>query len=142
MPRTVGSVEVKAHGGSVEAADIPVPIELTTMSGDMVLTGVGRAFSATTLAGSIEAEILQIDGPSKAVSMAGNVEVRVGPEFQGVVHASSLSGDLEVEGDLGVVVQPPIGRVPVTAVYRIGAAGEEPKLELDTKAGCISMGRA
>ena len=142
VPRTAGSVEVKAHGGSIEAADIPVPIELTTMRGDVVLTGVSRAFSATTFAGSIEAEILEIDGPSKAASLAGNLEIRVGPEFRGVVHASSLAGELEVEDDLVVVVQPPIGRVPITAVYRIGASGEEPKLELDTKAGCISLGRA
>jgi DUF4097 and DUF4098 domain-containing protein YvlB len=118
------SINVRMHGfsfgGGGEAdLDIKVPrgseLDVTSVSADVISTGMSGVQRLKTVSGSIKADIAQADVEAKTVS--GEVVLR-GSGKPGELHATSISGgirlehgagDLEattVSGDLSVELDP------------------------------------
>lgn len=141
VPTSVASLSAHTMGGEIEAEAIPAPMSLQTLGGALRLLRVSAPFDATTFGGGILLRIERLPGDSKATTMGGTIDARVGPDFAGVVHASSLGGRVEFEPGLGLVRREPRGHIPDAGTIEIGREPHATSLKLESAAGRVCVRR-
>ena len=120
--------------GDVDGEELPGDAVLTTVNGDVTVTGAGTAM-ATTVNGSIRARMGRADwsGTLRLTTVNGGIKVTLPAQAAFSVEASTVNGS--VESEFPVTVQ---GRMKPSALRgTVGAGGRA--LELTTVNGSIDL---
>ena len=144
VPDSVSRIKAWTHGGNLSVEDLRVPLDLLTHGGDLRLEGLCRTVKARALGGNVwvEIEALDPESASEIMTQHGDVFAAVGPEFTGLLKASSLSGEIQVEDGLGRVFDSGQAGMPRTAAIEIGHEPRAAEITIQTLNGNVFVERA
>jgi hypothetical protein len=139
VPDTVGELKAETNGGDLTAGDLRTPLDLLTQGGDLRLEGVSRQATARTLGGNAWVTLLSLDPGTKSevTTNHGDLFAGVGPEFSGVVKASTLAGEVDVEESLGRVFGAARLAMPRCLAVEIGREPRAAEITLRTLHGNV-----
>jgi hypothetical protein len=146
-----GALQATSVSGAVSAGGAVRSAQITTTSGDVVLEGVNGPIAIRTISGSIriaDARAARLDlettsgdvyfagaigADSRISTISGNVELRFDNDAAVRIDARTVSGDLEVDDDLGTLERE---RRRVSGT--LGAGG--PLVDISTTSGDVRIG--
>ncbi|MCC6857206.1 MAG: hypothetical protein IT158_01525 [Bryobacterales bacterium] len=129
-PRTVASVQVETHGGSVAVADMNGAVTAVTGGGPIRCDRIGGEVVARTAGGEIALD--EIRGGVRCESAGGNIRARV---VRGSINCGTAGGEITIQEAGGPV------RVS-TAGGNIRIARAASTVNADTAGGAIDIGQA
>jgi DUF4097 and DUF4098 domain-containing protein YvlB len=97
VPENLAFLEVKALAGDVDVKGVQGRVRLDLQAGDLKLEGAS-SFEITTKAGDVKVNTKLLDGESKVIALAGDVDVHLQPGSSVTLHASTTAGDVSARG--------------------------------------------
>jgi hypothetical protein len=123
VPATVARVRGRTNDGMIKVRHVGAPLDLETLDGRVSL------------------ELKRTVGDSRVVTLCGNLEADLGPNFSGRLLLSALDGRIDVDPDLGRFVRTGDPAAPRSAVVDVGEGDAVARLSLETASGDIRIGR-
>jgi Putative adhesin len=97
VPAELALLEVKAIAGDVEVIGVNGRVKMDLQAGDLKLDGAS-SFEINTKAGDVKVNTKLLDGESKLVALAGDVDVHLQPGSSVTLTATTTAGDVSARG--------------------------------------------
>lgn len=128
-----GDVEASTSTGRVDAQGVRGRVTASTSTGEIRVRDVDEIGDLDASTGEIDADVPAIDGDTSITASTGELTVRIAPDLDAELRASTSTGDIDVDGlDLDESVED-----DDTLVGTLGDGG--PTLRLETSTGEISI---
>ncbi len=138
LPRRLQHINLSTMSGDVKLTGVHGHIEITAQRGDIKLEDVGGALTTKTLTGNTKIVLAASapgDAPQSFNAISGNVEVQLGDTANAEVRADTTSGEIKVDDALGLQVEKRL--VGQHLAGRLGQGG--PPLVIKTISGNIKL---
>jgi DUF4097 and DUF4098 domain-containing protein YvlB len=129
--RVAGQVEISS--GDVDASNVTGPLKISGRSGDVKVTNVTGAIDVDMTRGDLELRPVQVTGPIRAHSRAGDISLALPPSAQFSMDASTARGDMN--SDFSELRADKSGRRGTIQ----GSVGKGPTVELRTERGDVAV---
>jgi hypothetical protein len=137
LPRGVELIGTTVTG-DVEVEEVDSDVTASSVTGDVVVS-TRRTAWASTVSGSIDVEMGQIDRSQRFHTVSGDITLRLPPDLDADIRFSSLSGELDTDFDL-YVERESEKLIGSDVRGTIGEGG--PRLSFNTVSGDVTLRRA
>ena len=126
LPRNLRELEIVSNNSNVELTGVnTASLSINLQRGNIELEDVGGTINSRTMKGNttvVIGEDTARNAPQVFNGVSGNIELEFAPGVNAELKAETVSGDIEVDEDLGVKVEKRM--VGQQAVGRIGKGGQ------------------
>jgi putative adhesin len=91
-----GNIEAQTVSGNIKASNLNGPLHLSSTSGDIRLDNANGTMALSTISGGIDANTIQLQGPSSLTSTSGNITFTGSLDLHGSYRMEAVSGDIHL----------------------------------------------
>jgi DUF4097 and DUF4098 domain-containing protein YvlB len=135
LSSVTGETEISTASGEITCSSLSGDISASTASGDIVLTGNRGALEVSTASGDITINYSGTNMGATLNSVSGDIHFNYSGEFSADLKANTLSGDIELAGN--ITAHDPAERKRKSIDAKINGGGE--RLNCSTVSGDIDI---